>query len=72
MHILVHKKFQGNRFNVIFYDAAGIYYLHEKLRVFVESYGTKIPAVLADLSEPTFKARYKALRLINKYDFGAF
>ena len=65
--------FQGNRFNIIFYDAAGIYFLHEKLKVFLESYGAKnqlLTAVLADLYEPVFRAGCKALGLINKFITG--
>ena len=60
--------FRGNRFNIVFYDAAGIYYLHEELTSFLKSYGTAnqlLTAVLADLSEPIFKSGCKALGLIN-------
>ena len=63
--------FRGKRFNIIFYDAAGIYFLHEK--VFLESYGAKnqlLTAVLADLYEPVFRAGCKALGLINKFITG--
>ena len=65
--------FRGNRFNIIFYDAAGIYFLHEKLKVFLESYSAKnqlLTAVLADLHEPVFRAGCKALGLINKFITG--
>ena len=57
----------------MFYDATGIYFLHEKLKVFLESYGAKnqlLTAVLADLYEPVFRAGCKALGLINKFITG--
>ena len=61
--------FRGNRFNIVFYDAAGIYHLYPFLLEFFKSYGTDNPllkAVLADLNEPIFLAGCKALGLINK------
>ena len=65
--------FRGNRFNIIFHDAAGVYYLREHLAEFFESYGTDNPllkAVAADLAEPTFIAGCKALGLLNKFVTG--
>ncbi len=65
--------FRGNRFNIIFHDAAGVYYLQEHLKAFFESYGTDNPllkAVAADLAEPTFIAGCKALGLLNKFVTG--
>ena len=61
--------FRGNRFNIVFYDAAGIYHLYSFLLEFFKTYGTDNPllkAVLADLNEPVLLAGCKALGLINK------
>ena len=58
----VHKvplaHFVGNRFNIIFYDGAGVYYLHDHMIKFIESvHGTQanllLQAVLSDLKDPS-------------------
>ena len=50
--------FRGNRFNIIFHDAAGVYYLQRFFNLMVQ---TILTAVAADLAEPTFIAGCKAL-----------
>ena len=63
--------FVGNRFNILFYDAAGIYYLQSHMITFIESvHGNHanrlLQAVLADLKNPVYMAGCRALGLIDK------
>jgi len=67
--VLAH--FVGNRFNVLFYDAAGIYYLRELMVRFIESvHGMQanqlLQSVLRDLKKPNLIAGCRALGLIDK------
>ena len=71
----VHKiplaKFVGNRFNIIFYDGAGVYYLREHMTKFIESSHGKqanrlLKAVLSDLQNPINLAGCRALGLVDK------
>jgi len=60
--------FVGNHFNIIFYDAAGIYYLHSEILEFLEVHGTSnrlLFSVQAHLHVPEFVAGCKALGLID-------
>ena len=63
--------FVGNRFNILFYDAAGIYYLRSYMISFIETvHGNQanrlLQAVLADLKNPAYIAGCRALGLIDK------
>ena len=61
--------FRGNRFNIVFHDAAGVFFLRDHLASFFEEYGAEnslLKAVAADLAEPVYLAGCKALGLINK------
>ena len=63
--------FVGNRFNILFYDAAGVYYLQSHMITFIESvHGNHanrlLQAVLADLKNPVYMAGCRALGLIDK------
>ena len=62
--------FRGNRFNIIFYDAAGVYYLKQHMEDYLKySHGQLnklLQAVLSDLRVPTFIAGCKALGIIDK------
>ena len=69
--------FRGNRFNILFYDAAGVYFL----KLHMEEYLTKhhsgplnrlLQAVLADLRTPQYIAGCKALGIIDKLITGPF
>ena len=71
----VHKiplaKFIGNRFNIIFYDAAGVYYLQKDMIQFIVDVHGKnanllLQAVLSDLKQPFIIAGCRALGLIDK------
>lgn len=71
----VHKiplaQFVGNRFNILFYDAAGIYYLQDHMINFIASVHGKqanrlLECVLKDLKNPTFISGCRALGLIDK------
>ena len=68
--------FQGNRFNILFYDAAGVYFLHEyMLQYLFEIHGTLnrlLQAVLSDLKVPSYIAACKALGVIDKIVTGRF
>ena len=61
----------GNRFNILFYDAAGTYHLSDLMIEFIESvHGHKanhlLQSVLRDLKNPIFIAACGALALIDK------
>ena len=62
--------FKGNRFNIIFYDGGGVFYLHEHLQeFFTKSYVNSnrlLQSVNADLHNPFYIAGCKALGIINK------
>ena len=71
----VHKiplaHFVGNRFNIIFYDGGGVYYLRDQMIKFIESVHGKeanrlLQAVLSDLKDPVNIAGCRALGLIDK------
>ena len=64
-------QFIGNRFNVIFYDAAGVFYLRSYMQKFIESVHGKeanrlLKAVLHDLKNPLYIAACRALGLLDK------
>ena len=64
-------QFVGNRFNILFYDAAGIYYLQNHMVKFIESVHGKnanrlLVSVLNDLKTPSLIAGCRALGLIDK------
>ena len=62
--------FRGNRFNIIFYDGAGLYYVHSHLVYFFRHvYGTPnhlLQAVSSELQRPELLAGIRALGLIGK------
>jgi len=71
IHKIPLAQFVGNRFNILFYDAAGIYYLQNHMVNFIESvHGGQanrlLQAVLADLKDPMHIAGCRALGLIDK------
>lgn len=64
-------QFVGNHFNILFYDAAGIYYLRNHMIKFIESVHGRsanqlLASVLKDLKNPALIAGSRALGLINK------
>ena len=64
-------QFVGNRFNILFYDAAGVYYLHDYMIKFIESVHGKnanrlLQSVLKDLKTLALIAGCRALGLIDK------
>lgn len=61
----------GNRFNILFYDAAGVYFLRDCMVHFIESvHGRQanhlLQAVLADPQKPVYTAGCRALGLTDK------
>lgn len=69
--------FRGNRFNILFYDAAGVYFLKHHMEEYLTNHH-KVPlnrllqAVLADLRVPQYLAGCKALGIIDKIITGPF
>ena len=63
-------KFQGNRFNSIFYNAAGIFYVRNHfaryLEVIQKNPNRLLQAVLRDLKNPYFVVGCRALRIVSK------
>lgn len=63
-------KFEGNRFNIVFYNAAGIYYLrHHLIRYLEEVHHTQnklLQAVLRDLKHPLYLIGCHALGIVRK------
>lgn len=77
IHKLPLAAFRGNRFNILFYDAAGVYFL----KAYMEDYLSKhhkgalnklLQAVLADLRVPQYIAGCKALGIVDKLITGPF
>lgn len=63
--------FQGNRFNILFYDGAGVYFLREHMTQYLTTaHGSALnlllQAVLADLKVPQYLAGCRALGIIDK------
>jgi E1A/CREB-binding protein len=63
--------FIGNRFNILFYDAAGVYYLKDHMIEYIEStHGQQanrlLQAVLDDLKQSVYISGCRALGLIDK------
>ena len=63
-------KFEGNIFNIVFYNAAGIYYLrHHLVRYLKEVHHTQnklLQAVLRDLKHPLYLTGCRALGIVRK------
>ena len=63
--------FRGNRFNILFHNAAGLYFLRNHASSFLSSVFDRpnllLQAVAADLKEPLFLAGVRALGLIDKH-----
>lgn len=71
LHELPLARFVGNRFNIIFYDAAGVYFLRNHMIKFIEIvHGTNanllLQAVLKDLNNSILIASCQALGIIDK------
>ena len=64
-------QFVGNRFNILFYDSAGVFYLRTHMEKFIESaHGSNanllLKSVLRDLKNPLFISGCRALGLVDK------
>lgn len=69
--------FVGNRFNILFYDAAGVYFLRSYMeRYLSEFHGSQLnqllQAVLRDLRTPHLVAGCQALGILDKIVTGPF
>ena len=63
------KSYRGARFNILFHNAAVVFFLHSQMKNFLESYGSEnrlLKSVLFDLKSVEFLAGVKALGLISK------
>ena len=63
--------FVGNCFNILFYDAAGVFYLRSHMQNFIECVHEReanrlLKAVVSDLKNPLYIAGCRALGLIDK------
>ncbi len=66
--------FRGNRFNILFYDAAGVYYLKSyMIEYLTRHHGSDLlKAVLVDLQSDYNIVGCKALGIIDKVVTGSF
>ena len=61
------RSYRGARFNILFQNAAAVFFLHSQMTEFLESYGTEnrlLKSILSDLKTIEFIAGVKALGLI--------
>ena len=71
IHSIPLAHFVGNRFNILFYDAAGVYYLQNHMRTFIETVhgghaNRLLQAVIADLKNPVYTSGCRALGVVDK------
>ncbi|KAK3107478.1 hypothetical protein FSP39_015416 [Pinctada imbricata] len=66
MHSFPLTPFRGNRFNILFHNAAVLFFFHEDLKAFLQNHGGNA-WVLFDLNISFFIAGCKALGLICKF-----
>ena len=66
LHSLQIERFRGNRFNILFSNAAGVYYLISKLKEFLQGNDTNrlLKSVKSDINKHEYVAGCKALGLI--------
>ena len=69
--------FRGNRFNIIFYDAAGVYFLRSHMETYLlhhhpSTLNRLLQAVLSDLQVSQFVTGIRALGIIDKIVTGPF
>ena len=69
--------FWGNRFNIIFYDAAGVFFLRSHMESYLSQHhgaplNQLLQAVLSDLRVPHIIAACRALGIIDKVVTGPF
>ena len=67
LHSVPLQPFRGNRFNILFSNAAGLFYLHRHLLNFLKCFEPKklLRSVYHDLQEPFLLAGCKALGLLS-------
>jgi E1A/CREB-binding protein len=77
----IHKvplaSFKGNRFNIFFYDSAGVYFLRSHIEEYLAEHHSGplnrlLQAVLSDIRTPQHVAGCKALGIIDKLVTGPF
>ena len=71
LHCIPLAHFVGNRFNILFYDAAGVFYLKDLMLKFIEEVHAKqanklLQAVKDDLNNPVYITGCQVLGLIDK------
>lgn len=63
------RSYRGTRFNILFYNSACVFFLHKKIRDFLETTDNRnrlLLSILHDLKTPEFIAGIKALGLLCK------
>ena len=70
-------QFRGNRFNILFYDGAGVYFLRSHFEKYLSEHhdgllNRLLQAVLTDIRIPQYIAGCKALGIIDKVVTGPF
>ena len=66
---------KGNRFNILFYNSAALYFHYNDIREFLQSLPTKncfLSAVLEDLEVDTHKAGVRAIGILDKFITGPY
>ena len=68
LHSIPLEEFHGNRFNILFESAAGLYFMKDQIEAFLNGNQTNklLKAVLHDIKVPLFVAEVKALRLVSR------
>ena len=69
--------FRGNRFNIIFYDAAGVFFLRTQIEKYLLEHHSGplnrlLQSILRDIRVPKYVAACKALSIIDKLVSGLF
>ncbi len=77
IHRIPLAQFRGNRFNILFHDGAGVYFLRSHFEKYLKEHHHQqlnrlLQAVLSDLRVPQYIAGCKALGIIDKIVTGPF
>lgn len=74
LHSIPLEEFRGNRFNILFESAAGVFFLKDQITEFLTGSQTNklLKAVLHDLKVPMFMAEVKFLGLISRLSLDVY
>ena len=69
-------KFKGNRFNIVFYNAGGVFFLRHHLLCYLENIchtrNKLLEAVHKDLKHPLYSIGCRALGIVSQHHCGEF